>query len=167
MQAGDGYLPRQLMYRGSRLVFSRGIVALAAVASVLIVVFQASVSGLIPLYAIGVFLSFTLSQAGMARHWLKSGRLAPGEEIGERGGTLKHAPRWRSRMALNGAGAFLTAVVTLVFAVTKFRDGAWVVLLVIPTVVLVFYKNPQALPRHRPAVVTRRLRAAFAWIATA
>ena len=140
LQAADGYLPRQLTYRGSRLVFSRGIVALAAVASILILVFQASVTGLIPLYAIGVFLSFTLSQAGMARHWLKSGRLAPGQEVRERGSTLKHAPSWRFKMALNSFGAVLTAVVTVVFAVTKFRDGAWVILLVIPAVVAVFHR---------------------------
>ena len=71
-------IPRQLTYRGSRLVYSRGIVALALIASLLIVVFDASVSGLIPLYAIGVFLSFTLSQAGMARRWWKIGHLPDG-----------------------------------------------------------------------------------------
>ncbi len=78
IQASDGYLPRQLTYRGSRLVYSRGIALLAAVASALIWVFDASVTGLIPLYCIGVFLSFTLSQAGMARRWHKSGRLGRG-----------------------------------------------------------------------------------------
>ena len=151
LQAADGYLPRQLTYRGSRLVFSRGIVALAAVASVLIIVFQASVTGLIPLYAIGVFLSFTLSQAGMARHWHKSGSLAPGTVRRERGGTLAHDARWRGKMLLNGFGAVLTAVVTLVFAVTKFRDGAWVILLVIPAVVVVFYR----IHRHYTDIAAR------------
>ena len=139
LQAADGYLPRQLTYRGSRLVFSRGIVALAVVASLLIIVFQASVTGLIPLYAIGVFLSFTLSQAGMALRWRRVGALAPGQERRERGSTLHHDPRWQRKMWLNGFGAVLTAVVTLVFATTKFADGAWVVLLVIPALVLVFY----------------------------
>jgi amino acid transporter len=139
LQAADGYLPRQLTYRGSRLVFSRGIVVLAIVASCLIVVFDASVTGLIPLYAIGVFLSFTLSQAGMAHRWWKSGRLEPGQEAKERGSVVRHDPRWALKMGLNGFGAALTAVVTLVFAVTKFRDGAWVVLLVIPTLVFLFY----------------------------
>jgi uncharacterized membrane protein YbhN (UPF0104 family) len=91
IQAKDGYLPRQLTYRGSRLVYSRGIALLAVVASFLIWLFDASVTGLIPLYCIGVFLSFTLSQAGMARRWRKSGRLRPGEEIRERGGS-----RWSS-----------------------------------------------------------------------
>ena len=70
-------MPRQLAYRGSRLVFSRGIIALALIASLLIFIFSASVTALIPLYAIGVFLSFTLSQAGMARRWWKSGHLLP------------------------------------------------------------------------------------------
>jgi hypothetical protein len=79
--AADGFLPRQLTYRGSRLVYSRGIVSLALIASLLIVVFNASVSGLIPLYAIGVFLSFTLSQAGMAHRWWKIGHLQLGQEV--------------------------------------------------------------------------------------
>jgi amino acid transporter len=144
LQAADGYLPRQLTYRGSRLVFSRGIVVLAFVASLLVVVFEASVTGLIPLYAIGVFLSFTLSQSGMAHRWWKSGRLAPGQEAREKGSVVRHDPRWAFKMAVNGFGAGLTAVVTVVFAVTKFRDGAWVVLLVIPSLVVVFY----AIHRH-------------------
>ncbi len=152
LQAADGYLPRQLTYRGSRLVFSRGIAVLAAVASLLIVIFSASVTGLIPLYAIGVFLSFTLSQAGMARRGWKSRRLAPGEERRERGSTLRFDRRWLLKMILNGLGAVLTALVTLVFAVTKFRDGAWVVLLAIPALVGVFY----AIHRHY-ADLARRL----------
>ena len=109
--AADGFLPRQLTYRGSRLVYSRGIVALALIASLLIIVFQASVTLLIPLYAIGVFLSFTLSQAGMARRWRKSGHLAPDEELVERGSTLQYDPGWRHKMVINGFGAVMTAVV--------------------------------------------------------
>ena len=89
LAAKDGFLPRQLTYRGSRLVFSRGIVALALIASLLIVAFQASVTALIPLYAIGVFLSFTLSQSGMARRWRKSGHLLPDQEVVETGSTLR------------------------------------------------------------------------------
>ena len=139
LQAADGYLPRQLTYRGSRLVFSRGIVVLAFVASLLIWMFDASVTALIPLYAIGVFLSFTLSQGGMAHRWWKSGRLKPGESAQERGSVVRHDRRWALKMAVNGFGSALTAVVTLVFAVTKFHDGAWVVILVIPTLVAVFY----------------------------
>ncbi len=142
--AGDGFLPRQLSYRGSRLVFSRGIVALAVIACGLIVVFQASVTRLIPLYAIGVFLSFTLSQFGMAHRWRKVGRLKPGEEIVERGSTLRYEKGWQSKMIINGFGSFCTFIVMLVFIFTKFRDGAWVVVLIVPSMVGVF----QFIHRH-------------------
>lgn len=138
--AADGFLPRYLAFRGSRLVFSRGIVALAAIACLLIILFRASVTALIPLYAIGVFLSFTLSQSGMARRWRKIGRLQPGEELAERGSTLRHDPRWHVKMIINGFGALCTAIVMLIFAVTKFRDGAWVVLVLIPLLVLMLAK---------------------------
>jgi len=148
LQAADGFLPRQLTYRGSRLMYSRGILVLALIASLLIVVFQASVTGLIPLYAIGVFLSFTLSQAGMARRWKKCGRLAPGQQVKERGSVLAHDPRWRLKAIVNGVGAVITAVVTVIFAVTKFSGGAWVVLVVIPILVSFFY----AIHRHYSAL---------------
>ena len=136
--SADGFLPRQLAYKGSRLVYSRGIVALALVASLLIVVFNASVTSLIPLYAIGVFLSFTLSQAGMAHRWWKIGHMTPGEEVQERGSSLRYAPGWQLKMIINGFGSACTAIVTLVFAVTKFPDGAWVVLILTPTLVVIF-----------------------------
>lgn len=139
LQAGDGFLPRQLTFRGSRLVFSRGIVALAVLASLLIVLFQASVTGLIPLYAIGVFLSFTLSQSGMARRWWKSGRLKPGEEVVEQGSVVRHDPHHLLKMFINGFGAVCTFVVMIVFAVTKFKDGAWIITLLIPLLVAVFF----------------------------
>jgi hypothetical protein len=113
-------------------------VALAMIACLLIVVFNASVTGLIPLYAIGVFMSFTLSQAGMARRWWKVGRLKPGQKIDERGSTLQHQPHWELKMVINGFGAFCTLIVMLVFAITKFADGAWVVLILIPALVVVF-----------------------------
>jgi amino acid transporter len=167
LMAADGFLPRQLAYRGSRLVFSRGIVALALIASLLIIVFQASVTALIPLYAIGVFLSFTLSQSGMAHRWWKSGHLQPGEEIKERGSTLRAEAGWVPKMVVNSVGAVTTATVALIFATTKFRDGAWIVLILIPTLVAGFsaihrhyrglashlsldnYAEPPRLSRHR------------------
>jgi amino acid transporter len=139
LHAGDGFLPRQLTFRGSRLVYSRGIMTLAVIASLLILLFQASVTHLIPLYAIGVFLSFTLSQSGMARRWWKSGHLLPGQELKEPGSTLRHDPKWMIKMIINGFGAICTAVVMIVFALTKFRDGAWIVLLLTPTLVLIFF----------------------------
>jgi amino acid transporter len=139
LAAKDGFLPRQLAYRGSRLVYSRGIVTLALIASFLIAIFQASVTRLIPLYAIGVFLSFTLSQGGMSHRWWKIGKLKPSEEVVEAGSTLHHDPRWVPKMIINGFGAILTAVVMMVFAVTKFRDGAYLVLFLIPILVAIFW----------------------------
>jgi amino acid transporter len=136
VMASDGFLPRQLAYRGSRLVYSRGIISLALIASLLIIAFNASVTGMIPLYAIGVFLSFTLSQAGMARRWWKVGRLQPGREVQERGSTLRLQAGWKTKMIINGLGAVCTAVVVVVFSITKFAEGAWVVLILIPALVM-------------------------------
>jgi amino acid transporter len=136
--ANDRFLPRQFAFRGSRLVFSNGIIILAIIACLLIIFFQASVNALIPLYAIGVFLSFTLSQTGMARRWWKIGRLQPGEEIKEPGSILRFERNWRIKMVINGFGAICTAVVMMVFAVTKFQHGAWFVLVLIPVIVIVF-----------------------------
>lgn len=139
LHAGDGFLPRQLTYRGSRLVYSRGIMTLAVIASILIVIFQASVTRLIPLYAIGVFLSFTLSQAGMAHRWWKIGHLKPDEEVIEPGSVLRFEKGWKYRMLVNGFGAVCTAIVMVVFAVTKFREGAWAVLILTPSLVTIFF----------------------------
>lgn len=135
----DGFLPRQLAYRGSRLVYSRGIGLLAVIAILLIIVFKASVTRLIPLYAIGVFLSFTLSQAGMAVRWWKSGKLSGNDKKVERGSTLTHDDHWLFKLIVNGAGAITTAVVTVVFATTKFADGAWVIVIIIPLLIATFY----------------------------
>jgi amino acid transporter len=151
LTATDGYLPRQLTYRGSRLVYSRGIIMLASAAILLIFVFQANVTRLIPLYAIGVFLSFTLSQSGMAHRWYKTGKLKPGEETKERGSMLKHDPRWWIKMIINGLGASVTLVVTLVFSITKFSNGAYIVLILIPVLVFVFL----AIHRHYKAIAKK------------
>jgi hypothetical protein len=128
-----------LTYRGSRLVYSRGIVALAVLSSALIVVFQASVTRLIPLYAIGVFLSFTLAQSGMALRWWKSGRLLNQKEdvahTNTRVSKLTYDPLWQLKMITNGFGAICTGIVMLIFAVTKFHDGAYVVLILIPSLI--------------------------------
>ena len=149
--AQDGFLPRQFTYRGSRLVFSKGIMALALLAGLLVVVFEASVTRMIPLYAIGVFLSFTLSQVGMARRWWKSGHLQPGQEVAEKSSLLRHDPRWAVKMVANGVGAFCTAIVTLVFGITKFPEGAWIVVLLIPLLVIAF----TAIHRHYQGLAKR------------
>jgi len=137
--ARDGFLPRQLTYRGSRLVYSTGIAALAVISSALIIVFEASTTRLIPLYAIGVFLSFTLSQTGMAHRWWKTGKLKSGESLQERGSVLHPDKGWMTKMLLNGFGAVCTVVVLVVFAITKFADGAWFVVILVPVLVGGFY----------------------------
>jgi amino acid transporter len=139
LAAGDRFLPRQLTFRGSRLVYSNGIVTLAAIASLLIILFRARVDLLIPLYAIGVFLSFTLSQTGMARRWRKIGQLKEGEEIREPGSVLRYDESWRTKMWINGFGAVCTFIVMTIFAVTKFTEGAWIVLIIIPVLVRIFF----------------------------
>ena len=121
--ARDGFLPRQLASLGDRLVFSNGIYALSGFAALLLIVFQGSVSQLIPLYAVGVFLSFTLSQTGMVVHWWK-----------ERGRS------WHSKALVNGLGAVITAVVTVVLLLSKFTHGAWLVVLAIPILVAIFLR---------------------------
>jgi len=122
-QAGDNFMPRQLTKRGHRLVFSNGVVFLAGTASVLLLVTGAQVSRLIPLYAIGVFTSFTLSQAGMARHHLR-----------------KREPGWKSGIAINGVGAVVTFIVAVIILLTKFTEGAWVIVIVIPLLVWALYR---------------------------
>jgi hypothetical protein len=138
MLAADGFMPRQLTYRGSRLVYSYGIVALAAAASLLIILFQASVTRLIPLYAIGVFLSFTLAQAGMSRRWWRVSRLQADATIPAARHGMHYDSGWKLKMISNGFGALCTGLVMFVFAVTKFRDGAWIVLILTPVLIGLF-----------------------------
>jgi amino acid transporter len=138
MVAGDAFLPRRLQFRGRRLAFSNGIIALAGIASVLVIIFRAQTNALIPLYAIGVYLSFTLSQTGMATRWFRSGRLKPGEMFQQYGMPLRFDPKWKVKMVVNGLGAVATAIVMMVFAITKFREGAWIVLVLIPTLIALF-----------------------------
>jgi len=138
LQAADGFLPRQLTYRGGRLVFSWGIMALALAATVLVVILRASTTALIPLYAIGVFLSFTLSQTGMVIHARKIGRLQPGETLKGVDTDLEYDPNWRLHMIISGVGATLTFIVMIIFAITKFTSGAWFVIVLIPLLVLLF-----------------------------
>ncbi len=145
LHAGDGFLPRQFTFRGSRLVFSWGVIILAGFASMLIIIFQGSVSRLIPLYAIGVFICFTVSQTGMAKRWLRIGRLMrsgdlnPGDEILTQGSVIHYDRAWLPKMVLNGFGAVVTAIVALIFLVTKFMGGAWIIVILIPSMVWLFF----------------------------
>ena len=125
--ARDGYLPRQLVNRGDRLVFSNGVVFLALLAGVLVIVFKGNISALIPLYAFGVFTGFTLSQAGMVVHHFRL-----------------REPRWRASAAINAVGCVATGVVALVVVVSKFTEGAWIPAVLIPVLVLAF----RAIARH-------------------
>ena len=120
-QAGDDFLPRQFTTRGHRLVFSNGILILGGTAALLLVLFGGSTHALIPLYAVGVFLSFTLSQASMVRRWL-----------------VRREPGWQWRWWVNAAGAATTGLVVMVITATKFTHGAWVVVLLIPLLVMMF-----------------------------
>jgi amino acid transporter len=129
--AEDGYLPRQFANRGDRLVFSNGVIFLAGAAGLLIVIFGGVTSALIPLYAIGVFTSFTLSQTGMVVHHLRE------KEQG-----------WRFGAVVNGVGAVSTLLVTLIVGITKFAIGAWVPIVVVPLIILLF----KAIKRHYVAV---------------
>ena len=121
--AKDGYLPRQLSHIGDRLVFSNGIKILSVLSAILLVVFKGNVNSLLPLYAVGVYTSFTLSQSGMVAHWFK-----------EKGSG------WIGSSLFNGLGALTTFVVLAVIILTKFKDGAWLVVIAIPMVVLFFVK---------------------------
>jgi len=170
--ARDRFLPRQFANRGDKLVFSNGIVILAIFSGILVAAFGGDTSRLIPLYAVGVFLSFTLSQSGMVRHWLKeraavnAKKIAPPDEPKEKlllnkdddGQALpdvllateqSHATRfvndevtdsshWKKSIVINGLGAIATFIVLCVFIITKFIHGAWIVVVIIPLLVLMF-----------------------------
>lgn len=136
--AQDGFLPRQLASMGDRLVFSNGIFALSGFAGLLLILFEGSVSRLIPLYAVGVFISFTLSQSGMVMHWWRL-----------------RGSGWRAKALINGLGATITGVVGLVLLYSKFSQGAWLVVLTIPILVSIFLRI-----RTHYDVVARRLRLA-------
>ncbi len=129
--ARDDYMPHQFSYRGDRLAFSKGIIALGGLSALLIVIFAAEVSQLIHLYAVGVFLAFTLSNSGMVAHWWKT-----------------RGKNWQTSMFVNGVGATLTGVVLVIITVTKFALGAWMIVIAIPVIVVVFLR----IHRHYQAV---------------
>lgn len=140
LAANDGFLPRQLGKRGSRLVFSGGILTLAAAAIGLIVIFNARVTSLIPLYAIGVFMSFTLSQVGMVIRWRHVSKLKKGQTSRMNHSTIKYDEGWKHKLVINAFGAFLTLIVMVVFAISKFAQGAWIIVLLIPVLVAFFWR---------------------------
>ncbi|MEU0153456.1 APC family permease [Micromonospora fulviviridis] len=139
--ARDGHAPRRFLHMGDRLAFSNGLVALSLAAGLVFVVFRGNTTSLIPLYAVGVFLAFTLSQSGMVVHWRRH-----------------RGPGWHRRLALNAVGAALSGLVLVTAAVAKFSEGAWVVVVAVPLLVLLFRRIHrhyatlhQALALHPPA----------------
>jgi hypothetical protein len=132
--ARDGFLPHQFVFRGDRLAFSTGIVVLAALSSVLLVVFHGSTDALINLYALGVFTAFTLSQSGMVVHWYR---------LRERA-----SARWRRSLGINLVGACATGIVAVIITISKFDRGAWIVVLLVPLIVLLF----KGISRHYAAM---------------
>ena len=148
--ARDGYMPHQMASFGDRLVFSNGVVILGVLACSLIILFRGETHALIPLYAVGVFISFTLSQAGMVRRWL-----------------AKKGPHWRKKLIVNGVGAVTTGVATVIIASTKFLEGAWIVFVLIAMFILLFlsiYSHYKAVAEqvslsrdHRPPLPGRNI----------
>ncbi len=119
--ARDNYMPRHFLFRGDRLAFSTGIIALGSMAALLVVVFGGNVDSLIHLYAVGVFLAFTMSDSGMVVHWWKT-----------------RGPNWKRSLAINGTDAVFTSSILVIVAITKFALGAWIVLILIPVIVVFF-----------------------------
>lgn len=136
--AKDGFLPRWMQNRGDRLVFSSGILVLAVISSLIVILFQANEIAMLPLYALGVMLSFTLSQAGMSRLMGKIGRLKPGETAVTENTKIHYERTWRWKRGLNFAGAVTTGIVFIILTATKFLDGAWIVVAAIPLFVFAF-----------------------------
>jgi amino acid transporter len=140
--ARDGFMPRQFAFRGERLAFNSGIIALAVIAIVVVLAFRGRVEALIPLYAIGVFTAFTLSQAGMVRHWLTT------REAG-----------WQRSAVINSFGAIATGIVAVIFAIAKFALGAWIVIIIVPVIVVLMrlvsreYRSAQVDLHVRPESV--------------
>ncbi len=123
VMANDGFVPRQLKMRGDRLSYSNGIIILSVLSALLIIVFNANVSRLIGLYAIGVFISFTLSQSGMLLKWLRS-----------------RGRNWAPKAVVNGLGAFVTGIVVIIIAITKFTEGAYIVVFLVPLLMFLMLK---------------------------
>lgn len=148
--ARDSYMPHQMSMMGDRLVFSNGVIILGVFSGLLILLFKGDTHALIPLYAVGVFLSFTIAQAGMVKRWL-----------------VKKGPHWEKKLLVNGIGAVTTAIATLIIASTKFTHGAWIVIVLIPLLIMLFrairthYKavsEQVALSRdHRPPMPRRNI----------
>lgn len=156
--ARDGFLPRWMQNRGDRLVFSSGIVVLAIISSAIVIIFQADEIAMLPLYALGVMLSFTLSQSGMARLMGEVGKLEPGETKYTGVTTIHHEDSWRWKQLLNVVGAITTGIVLVILVATKFIDGAWIIVVAIPILVFMFDRINQHYDRVAQSLTTEDLK---------
>ncbi len=138
--ARDGFMPRWMQNRGDRLVFSSGILVLAAISSLIVIAFRANEIAMLPLYALGVMLGFTLSQAGMSRLMGKVGTLQPGQSMDTDVTRIHYEPNWRKKRTINIVGATTTGLVFIILTATKFVDGAWIVAAAIPLLVFTFHR---------------------------
>lgn len=155
--ARDGFLPRWMQNRGDRLVFSSGIVVLAIAASILVIVFQADEIRMLPLYALGVMVSFTLSQAGMVRLMGRVGQVPPGEEVQTGATTIHYESGWRWKQAVSAIGALTTFIVLIILVATKFSHGAWIIVLAIPLLIWLFRSIRHHYDHVAEALTTRNL----------
>ena len=135
----DKFMPRWMRNQGERLVFNGGIITLAAISSIIVVIFQADEFAMLPLYAIGVMISFTLSQSGMFVLMGKVAKLKPGESMDTNETHLHYEKGWLWKRALNALGATTTFIVFIILVLTKFMEGAWIIVLVIPVLIFMFY----------------------------
>ncbi len=136
--ASDGFLPRWMQNRGDRLVFSGGIVTLSVISSIIVIAFRADEIAMLPLYALGVMLGFTLSQYSMSKLFKKIGQLEPGQTALTKETTIHYESNWRLKRAFSLFGAIVTGIVLVILVVTKFTEGAWVIVITIPLLVLFF-----------------------------
>lgn len=156
--ARDGFLPRWMQNRGDRLVFSSGILVLALLSSMLVVLFRADEIAMLPLYALGVMLSFTISQASMGRLMSRVAKLQPGETVKTTETVIRHEQGTSWKQALAITGSFVTGIVLIVLVATKFREGAWIVVLTVPLLTTLFLAIRRHYDRVAAALATRDLK---------
>lgn len=155
--ARDGFMPRWMQNRGDRLVYNGGIIVLATLASLVVIAFDADEIAMLPLYALGVMLSFTISQYGMSRLMAKVGRLKPGGSTFTGVTTIHYEPGWHWKRLVNLIGSIVTGIVLIVLIVTKFVEGAWVIAIAIPLVVYLLHSIQQHYVGIRQALSTQDL----------
>lgn len=156
--AKDGFMPRWMQNRGDRLVYSGGIITLAVLASIIVLAFRADEIRMLPLYALGVMLAFTLSQFSMSKLMRRIGDLKPGETLHTGVTTVHYESGWRWKFIVNRFGSIVTGVVLVILMATKFLEGAWVVVVAIPLLVLLFRSVNKHYQDVAEALSTRELK---------